>query len=432
MSLREKVNTFTFVILLLVVAYLATGLIFPAGAEYQIGEGSSQLIRAFLPAYSICVAILSFGVLFLLLSELVVMRAKNRRTLTYLSLFSACIAVWVMSSNPICLLYVDDEYIASCISHMVLPWALGFFILYLFASLGEQYPKWMRLLFFLPYLYSVICVILDVGGIFSFATTGALTQLFALALGIDIVVRSVLSFVTNGFSPKESVTILAINDLMLVFAAIVDVIRVLVFHVTDVSRDFRFATLMFMFVIGIDAIMIYADEQHLIEGAGVIKSMAVHDGLTGVYNRMAFNSKLETLPMSENIGFIHFDINNLKEANDNYGHAEGDALIKSIAHGIEKAFSDMGETYRYGGDEFTVITDCFDEDKIKNCLGNLRIYLALMNREDVVHVPMAMACGYDRFQKGDESIFKAFERADEKMYENKRGMKELEARLGRK
>ena len=431
MNLRQKVNCFLFTILVLAVILLAAGLVFPADASYRAGEGIAPLLKDFLPAFAVCVASISLGVLFILLSELVVRRAKNRRTLTYLSLFAILVCVWILTANPLLGMYFEESYLLTAAAHISLPWAMGFLVLYLFRSKEEAYPIWKTALFLLPFIYGILSVALDAGGVVAFALTSPPLQLLALAIGIDIVVRSVLQFVQIGFSPKESASVLACNDLMLLFAAVTDAVRVLVFHAQDNSRGFRLALLVFMLVMGIDAIMIYADEQNLIEGAGVIKSMAVHDGLTGVYNRMAFNSKLETLPLTENIGFIHFDVNNLKEANDNYGHAEGDALIKSIAHGIEKAFADMGETYRYGGDEFTVITDCFDEDRIKDCLGNLRIYLALMNREDVVHVRMSMACGYDHFCKGDESIFKAFERADERMYENKRGMKELEERLGR-
>ncbi len=431
MKLREKVNTVIFVILLLSVGYIATGLIIPDGIAGTDGsQTASDLLKA-LPSYTTCITIIVLGILFLLLSELVVVRAKNKRSLTFLSLFAMCIAIWALAANPLWLAFLGNGRIAEAAAHVALVWALGFLVLNRFFPNGDEPSLKLWWLLLLPFFYGILIAFLDGTGILSFEITNILTQLFALAVGIDIVLRSVLSIITDGFSLGSSKTIQSLNNLLVVFAAIVDVIRTLALNAKDYSRDLRFALLVFMIIIGIDAIMIYADEQHLIEGAGVIRSLAVHDGLTGVYNRMAFNSKLDTLPLNENIGFVHFDVNNLKKANDTYGHAEGDALIKTIAHGIDKAFSGLGETYRYGGDEFTVITDQYNEDRIKDCLGNLRIYLALMNREDIVHVRLSMACGYDCYRKGDESIFKAFERADEKMYENKRGMKELEERLGR-
>ncbi len=430
MKLREKVNTVIFVILFLSAAYVAAGLILKDGAARGDGGTDASLLAA-LPAYTTCVTVVVLGVLFLLLSELVVVRAKNKRSLTFLSLSAICIAVWALCANPLCLAFLGNGTVMSTLSHVMLSWSLGFLLLNRFHLGDNKSAGRFWWLFLLPFAYGLVVPFLNGTGLLPYAATDILLQLFALALGIDVVLRSVLSIVTDGFSLGSGSTILALNNLLIIFAAIVDVIRTLALDASDHSRGLRFALLVFMLVIGIDAIMIYADEQHLIEGAGVIRSLAVHDGLTGVYNRMAFNSKLDTLPLSENIGFVHFDVNNLKKANDTYGHAEGDALIKTIAHGIDKAFSGLGETYRYGGDEFTVITDQYNEDRIKDCLGNLRIFLALMNREEIVHVRLSMACGYDCYHKGDESIFKAFERADEKMYENKRGMKELEERLGR-
>ncbi len=430
MKLREKVNTVIFVILLLSAGYVGSGLFLPDRILPDGNEPQSVLLKA-LPSYTVCIMIIVIGLLFLLLSELVVARTKHIRSLTFLSLFAICIALWALCLNPLCQAYLNSDRDIVLFAHVMLTWALGFLAANRFCPDGNISRLRFWWLLFVPFIYGIICAFLDHADILSYQVTDILTQLFALAIGIDIVLRSVLSMITEGFSPGSRTTILSLNNLLVVLASIVDAVRVLALGASDFSRDLRFALFVFMLVIGVDAIMTYADEQNLIEGAGVIRSLAVHDGLTGVYNRMAFNSKLDTLPLSENIGFVHFDVNNLKKANDTYGHAEGDTLIKTIAHGIDKAFSGLGETYRYGGDEFTVITDQYNEDRIKDCLGNLRIYLALMNREEIVHVRLSMACGYDCYHKGDDTIFKAFERADEKMYENKRGMKELEERLGR-
>lgn len=431
MKFKEKANYITLALIGIVTVYLIGGLIFPNGISYTDGDGSVALVRAFLPAFAVSFSILILGITFLALSELVVYKNKDKRDLSYLSAFAICIALWFLSSNELCALFFGNAYICQCLYHMLLPWAIGFMILELMENTRRPLPKWAHTLTYIPFVYGILCVVFDVAGMLDFSISTVPVQLLAIAVCIIIIVRSALSMVTNGFHPAERTTVFAIANLMMVYAALIDVIRVLVFEASDPSHCFRAAALTFMFVIGMDAIQVYAKEQSMLSTAGAIQSMALHDGLTGVYNRMAFNNKLQTTPLSEDVGFIHFDVNNLKEANDVYGHAEGDQLIKSIAHGIQKAFSDIGECYRYGGDEFTVITEHYNEDKIKVALGNLRIYLALMNRENLVHVRMSMACGYDHYHAGDENLFTSFERADEKMYENKRGMKELEERLAR-
>lgn len=52
---------------------------------------------------------------------------------------------------------------------------------------------------------------------------------------------------------------------------------------------------------------------------------------------------------------VTFDLNNLKNCNDNYGHRVGDAYIINAARIIENTFERYGKCYRIGGDEFCCI-----------------------------------------------------------------------------
>jgi diguanylate cyclase (GGDEF)-like protein len=52
---------------------------------------------------------------------------------------------------------------------------------------------------------------------------------------------------------------------------------------------------------------------------------------------------------------IMFDLNNLKRANDTYGHAVGDQLITNFARLLRNAIPAKDFVGRYGGDEFIAI-----------------------------------------------------------------------------
>jgi diguanylate cyclase (GGDEF)-like protein len=80
------------------------------------------------------------------------------------------------------------------------------------------------------------------------------------------------------------------------------------------------------------------------------------DGLTGLRNRTAFDLALRTLqlPINHRWGILIADVDNLKLANDTFGHAAGDALIQVVAERIVAA-AGRENTYRLGGDEFAVI-----------------------------------------------------------------------------
>jgi diguanylate cyclase (GGDEF)-like protein/PAS domain S-box-containing protein len=93
-----------------------------------------------------------------------------------------------------------------------------------------------------------------------------------------------------------------------------------------------------------------------------IAHMAHYDNLTDLPNRAAFNeyfaATLDRAAKSgEQFAILSLDVDHFKEANDSYGHAVGDALLREAARRMQAA---AGGTFlaRIGGDEFTlVVTD---------------------------------------------------------------------------
>lgn len=381
----------------------------------------------------VAVAIMVFGFFYLALSEMVIYKWKEKRVLTFVGLFAVFVSIWLGLQNPVGGSFMFfDGYFPIALSYLSLPWVLGFVVLAVFCGHKEKYSIFGKMLFSVPFVYGGLIVLLDMTGLVSFGNTLVITRLFAGIIAVGITVQSVIRIVETKFSVSNRAAMISVANITIALAGLVDVLRCSFMRADDYSKVFRVAALIYMIIIGADALITYAEEQNLIEGAGVMRQIAMHDGLTGVFNRMAFNDRVDILPKHSKVGFIHFDVNNLKHANDTYGHSEGDALIKMAAHGIEKSFGVMGECYRYGGDEFTVITENYDTGKIKECMGNLRIYMALVNHDgDMLRTRLSMACGYAHFSEGeDESLADTFERADKRMYDNKRGMKELAARLG--
>jgi len=80
-----------------------------------------------------------------------------------------------------------------------------------------------------------------------------------------------------------------------------------------------------------------------------------YDRLTGLETRNDFDVSFSKYMLSEAPFYLTLiDINGLKFTNDNYGYQEGDKLIKSVAQELSK--STDGLVYRYGGDEFTILS----------------------------------------------------------------------------
>lgn len=82
------------------------------------------------------------------------------------------------------------------------------------------------------------------------------------------------------------------------------------------------------------------------------------DPLTEAFNRHAFYGFLKKsgedgMAISGCVGF--FDIDDLKQINDRFGHLAGDRVIRVVARSIRKAIRAEDLIYRWGGDEFFVI-----------------------------------------------------------------------------
>ena len=97
------------------------------------------------------------------------------------------------------------------------------------------------------------------------------------------------------------------------------------------------------------------------------------DGLTGLYNRRAFDQKLEELFIAYRNGGRSFvavliDIDKFKAINDTHGHQAGDQVLKQLAQTLRTELDHAIIVARFGGEEFSVIMD-----------GPLRIAAEKMN-----------------------------------------------------
>ena len=110
--------------------------------------------------------------------------------------------------------------------------------------------------------------------------------------------------------------------------------------------------------------LLKASKEHLESEVVTLANYSYRDDLTGLYNRRAYEetvSEVRSAKSSENVIVGCADLNGLKEANDNIGHAAGDEIIKAAAGIMDSVFSKYGKTFRTGGDEFSVILTTLPE-----------------------------------------------------------------------
>lgn len=87
-----------------------------------------------------------------------------------------------------------------------------------------------------------------------------------------------------------------------------------------------------------------------------LKSLAQEDPLTGVYNKTAVTTIVETVLRKKDgdiSALMVLDIDNFKRINDTFGHPTGDAVLIDVCDRLKKLFGDQ-TLGRIGGDEFMV------------------------------------------------------------------------------
>ena len=107
-------------------------------------------------------------------------------------------------------------------------------------------------------------------------------------------------------------------------------------------------------------IRVSADKMRLIEANKALDMASRRDGLTGLQNRLALEADVSRMNGRKLTAYM-IDINYFKELNDRYGHVAGDTILRDVSEALIHLFPG-GHYYRYGGDEFLVLTHKLPED----------------------------------------------------------------------
>ena len=147
---------------------------------------------------------------------------------------------------------------------------------------------------------------------------------------------------------------------------------------------------------------------------------AMFDSLTDSLNRRAFVEGVGLEMARATFGTVVIaDIDNLKQVNDQHGHAVGDLLIRRCADVLRSALRPYDKLYRWGGDEFLLVVPSAHS---RDMLDRLR---AALMTTDLIESPMdgrtvrlEVSIGGADYSSAEE-INPAIDRADLAMYEDK-------------
>ncbi|MDO8281362.1 MAG: GGDEF domain-containing protein [Thermodesulfovibrionia bacterium] len=155
-----------------------------------------------------------------------------------------------------------------------------------------------------------------------------------------------------------------------------------------------------------------------------LKTMALHDILTGLHNRNYLDIYLEREKKKikrygGSLTLFMFDLNNFKNINDTYGHQHGDGVLKEFASILKMSIRDTDLLIRYGGDEFLIIKTESSGHENDIMLDRIRQNIANWNEEyGSENYSLSFSYGNAVYDQ-DKDIEQVIEKADAEMYKDK-------------
>ena len=162
----------------------------------------------------------------------------------------------------------------------------------------------------------------------------------------------------------------------------------------------------------------------------LVRHQAIHDGLTGLPNRLLLEDRLEVAIErcrrdDSHFALIYIDIDSFKPVNDRHGHLAGDVLLVGVAQRLRQAMRAGDTIARVGGDEFVVIMErAPDSDtavrRVESIVAAMRTPYSLVLREQTVDVTISASFGVAMYPEHGTDYDSLLHAADDAMYRAKR------------
>lgn len=149
--------------------------------------------------------------------------------------------------------------------------------------------------------------------------------------------------------------------------------------------------------------------------------LATFDSLTGVYNRSSYIEYMDRLIQNKSkghIGLLLIDVDNFKQVNDQYGHLEGDKVLKKIANILQQAIGKKGTVVRFGGDEFAIVLEDATEQKLHK-MANYVLSTVRQKQQDSIWKHLSISIGGTIQETPQETEVSIFMRGDRALYQSK-------------
>ena len=172
----------------------------------------------------------------------------------------------------------------------------------------------------------------------------------------------------------------------------------------------------------------YAFADRMFRQQTMLKELSVKDPLTGAGNRRAMEEMLLDITeqvrtlKNHNYSLILIDLDKFKTINDQFGHSVGDNILRDFTDVVNKKLSKDDHLFRFGGEEFVVISHKSDADNCFKLAEKLRESIDQHSFDQQLHVTISLGIAQ---YKPEETGFEWLGRADKAMYKAKEAGRNL-------
>jgi diguanylate cyclase (GGDEF)-like protein len=159
------------------------------------------------------------------------------------------------------------------------------------------------------------------------------------------------------------------------------------------------------------------------EAEGKLRTMAMTDGLTGLFNRRGWTDRAEAMfanaqRYQQPLTMIMLDLDHFKRINDNHGHEVGDQALKLFARLLRETRRTGDLVGRLGGEEFCVVLSNTHKSASTGFDQRLRNRLREAAQKEL-GFPMDFSAGVAVLKDGDATLAGLLARADLALYQAK-------------
>ncbi len=368
-----------------------------------------------------------FLTVIMLLCAAVLVRWKSQMYLPMLALalFILLSGLWILLDSKITTIGGGNFALSYFLSYAAFYLLMAPYLLYIRLMLAST-RRVLNVLIWAFLINAAVCLTLHMAG---------LVQLHSTAVIVHILILLTVPVTTGAF--WHSVVRLGDRQLRFSFIGLLAVyvcgfVSIALYHAGLLRTTNNTA----LYILGLsilltgmvtDAITMFGRFWRQKEDMDRYRRLAVEDSMTDLGNRNAFQLYLTHLQEigAEQLSLVLFDVDDLKNINDQLGHHVGDQAIYTAAQCIRLVFASVGDCFRIGGDEFAVVITGKAALRVPELLA--RFARVMDERWDTGLPSAGVSCGWAGSMGKEmltaERLSQIREDADQSLYQNKRKRK---------